>query len=91
MEDHLMPQIPGRWTLQDAKASFSEVVRKAQSSGPQHVTVRGKEACVIVSADEYRRLASPEGQVPLVDFLKQLGMPEIDLDRPKDGWRDLDL
>jgi hypothetical protein len=29
------------WLLQDAKARFSEIVRKAHSEGPQHITVRG--------------------------------------------------
>lgn len=41
------------WKLQDAKARFSEVVRKAQTEGPQHVTVHGKEAVVVVSAHQY--------------------------------------
>jgi prevent-host-death family protein len=44
---------PGTWKLQDAKARFSEVVRKAQTEGPQHVTVHGKEAVVVISASEY--------------------------------------
>ena len=43
----------GAWKLQDAKARFSEVVRKAQTEGPQHVTVHGRDAVVIVSASEY--------------------------------------
>lgn len=45
-----------RWQLQEAKARLSEVVRRAGSEGPQTITQRGKEAAVIVSADEYRRL-----------------------------------
>jgi len=44
------------WALQDAKASFSEVVRRAQESGPQHVTVHGKESVVVVSAEEFAKL-----------------------------------
>src|SRR5438270_874857 len=35
------------WKLQDAKARFSEVVRRAQAGEPQHVTVHGKEAVVV--------------------------------------------
>jgi prevent-host-death family protein len=50
-------QEPGRWRLQDAKARFSEVVRQAQSVGPQHVSVRGKDEVVIVSAEQFRRLS----------------------------------
>ena len=29
------------WALQDAKARFSELARKAEEDGPQRVTVRG--------------------------------------------------
>jgi prevent-host-death family protein len=50
--------LPGSWKLQDAKARFSEVVRRAQSEGPQRVTVHGKDAVVVISAQEYAT-ASP--------------------------------
>jgi prevent-host-death family protein len=39
--------------MQEAKARFSEVVRRAQSEGPQRVTVHGKDAAVVMSAKEY--------------------------------------
>ncbi len=47
----------GAWRLEEAKARLSEVVRLARESGPQHVTVRGQEAAVIISAEDYARLA----------------------------------
>jgi prevent-host-death family protein len=47
---------PGRWLLQDAKARFSELVRRVRTEGPQHVTVHGRDAVVIVAAEEFRRL-----------------------------------
>jgi prevent-host-death family protein len=47
---------PRRWLLQDAKARFSELVRRVRSEGPQHVTVRGRDEVVVVSAEEFRRL-----------------------------------
>jgi prevent-host-death family protein len=47
---------PGHWLLQDAKARFSELVRRARSEGPQHVTVHGREEVVVISAEEFRRL-----------------------------------
>jgi len=46
----------GRWRLQDAKARFSELVRMAHSNGPQHVTLHGRDAVVVVDADEFNRL-----------------------------------
>jgi|SRR6202453_4321217 prevent-host-death family protein len=47
---------PGHWLLQDAKARFSELVRKVRSEGPQHVTVHGRDEVVIIAAEEFRRL-----------------------------------
>lgn len=46
----------GYWLLQDAKARFSELVRKVRSEGPQHVTVHGRDEVVVIAADEFRRL-----------------------------------
>jgi antitoxin Phd len=45
------------WKLEDAKARFSELVRQARERGPQRVTVRGKEAVVVLAAEDYARLA----------------------------------
>jgi prevent-host-death family protein len=47
---------PGHWLLQDAKARFSELVRKVRSEGPQHVTVHGRDEVVVIAAEEFRRL-----------------------------------
>jgi prevent-host-death family protein len=47
---------PGRWLLQDAKARFSELVRRVRTEGPQHVTVHGRDEVVVVAAEEFRRL-----------------------------------
>jgi prevent-host-death family protein len=45
------------WKLEDAKARFSEVVRLACERGPQRVSVRGRDAVVILAAEDYARLA----------------------------------
>jgi prevent-host-death family protein len=46
----------GHWLLQDAKARFSELVRRVRSDGPQRVTVHGRDEVVVISAEEFRRL-----------------------------------
>ena len=46
------------WKLQDAKARFSELVRKARAGEPQHVTVHGKDAVIIVDAERFESAAS---------------------------------
>lgn len=45
------------WHLQDAKNNFSKVVQRARSEGPQMVTLRGERAAVVLSAEDYDRLA----------------------------------
>jgi len=51
------------WQLQDAKARFSELVKKAREQGPQHVSVRGEPAVVVVSEEEFARLNSPRPSI----------------------------
>ena len=81
-----------RWKLEDAKARFSEVVRRAGTEGPQMVTVRGKEAAVVLSAEQYAKLQPAEaGAVPWVAFLESLDLDGIDLTREPDFGRDIDL
>ena len=57
------------WQLQEAKAQFSLVVKSAVSEGPQEITVHGKPAAVVISADEYARLAG--NKLSFVDFVQQ--------------------
>lgn len=59
-----------RWRLQDAKARFSELVRLAHSDGPQHVTLHGRDAVVVIDADEYRRLSGSRTGQLLIDALQ---------------------
>lgn len=49
---------PPSWQLQEAKARFSEVIRRAIAEGPQHVSVRGEDRAVIISEETYLRLTS---------------------------------
>lgn len=46
------------WQLQDAKNRLSEVVNRARAEGPQVVTLRGKRAAVILSAEAYDALVA---------------------------------
>lgn len=50
-------QARSNWQLQDAKAQFSEVVRRARERGPQHISVRGEPAVVVVSEEEFSKLS----------------------------------
>jgi antitoxin Phd len=79
------------WKLEDAKARFSELVRRAHVEGPQAVTVRGRRAVVVVDADEFERLAAPKPKLPLVEFLESLNMDGVDLTREPDTGREVEL
>ncbi len=82
------------WKLEDAKNRFSEVVRRALAHQPQRVTRGGREAVIVVSAEDYERLVAPQD---LVEFLKAsplaeaMAEGELDLERPRDMGRDIDL
>jgi prevent-host-death family protein len=71
----------GRWRLQDAKARFSEVVREAQQRGPQRVTLHGKDAVVIVGADEFDRLQRPLTGRDIVTVLASSPLTDVKFDR----------
>jgi prevent-host-death family protein len=51
------------WQLQEAKARFSELVKRAREQGPQHVSVRGEPAVVVVSEEEFARLSTPRPSI----------------------------
>jgi antitoxin Phd len=51
------------WKLQDAKARFSELVRRARKGHPQRVTVHGKDAVVVVDPERFE--IRPKGVPPI--------------------------
>jgi prevent-host-death family protein len=73
---------PGnRWRLQDAKARLSEVVRQAQQRGPQRVTLHGRDAVVIVRADEFDRLQRPVSGRDIVAALSVSPLADVTIER----------
>jgi len=81
----------GRWKLEDAKARFSEVVRHARQNGPQRVTVRGHDAVVVMSVEEFDRLAPEKPRAPFVAFMESLHLDGLDMEREMDRGRDVEL
>ena len=83
----------GHWLLQDAKARFSELVRRVRSDGPQRVTVHGRDEVVVISAEEFRRLkgdltgealiaamqSSPHRDIDIESRRKSMPVREVDL------------
>ena len=73
------PRPAGSWLLQDAKARFSELVRRVRSEGPQHVTVHGRDEVVVVAADEFRRLKGERTGEALIAALQASPCLDIDI------------
>jgi prevent-host-death family protein len=76
------------WKLQDAKARFSELVRKARSGEPQHVTVHGKDAVIVADAERFEVRPKPKRDKTMAGFIeaskKYRGILEgINFERPK--------
>ena len=59
-----------RWALQDAKARFSELVRRVRSEGPQHVTMHGRDEVVVIATEEFQRLQGAATGQTLIDALQ---------------------
>ena len=83
--------IENHWQLQDAKNRFSNLVDKAQHTGPQVVTKHGKDAVVVLSIEEYKKLIKPKTN--LVEFFQcsPLADTELNLTRRKEIPRDIEL
>ncbi len=81
------------WRLQDAKARFSELVRRAREAGPQRVTVHGKDAVVVVDAAEWDRIEKPVSGRDLVEALARSPLKDVPIERlsVKSPVRDVDL
>ena len=69
----------GYWLLQDAKARFSELVRKVRSEGPQHVTVHGRDEVVVIAAEEFRRLKGSATGQALIEAMQASPHRDIEI------------
>ena len=77
--------------MQQAKNSLSELVRKACEEGPQVITLHGRDAVVVMSADEFEKKTRPRGN--LVDFFRNSPLAKVALkvERSRDTGRRIDL
>lgn len=70
----------GQWLLQDAKARFSELVRRVHSEGPQRVTVHGRDEVVVISAKEFRQLKGDLTGKALIAAMQASPHRELDIE-----------
>jgi antitoxin Phd len=79
------------WQLQEAKNKLSELVKAARRAGPQIISVRGKDAVVVMSVEKYRQLTRKEES--LADFLlhSPLRGSGLEIERDADTGRQVEL
>ena len=84
---------PGHWLLQDAKARFSELVRRVHSEGPQHVTVHGRQEVVVISAEEFRRLKGDQTGEALIAVMQTSPFRDVSIEPGREAMpvRDVTL
>jgi antitoxin Phd len=73
------------WSVQDAKARFSEFLETCLKQGPQVVTKRGAQAAVLVPLDEWNRLQ--EAARPSLKDMLLSDDARFDLDIPPRGGK----
>jgi prevent-host-death family protein len=59
------------WKLQDAKARFSELVRKARAGSPQKVTIHGKDAVVVLDCESFEYQRKPRRIRTMAEFVER--------------------
>lgn len=81
----------GVWTVAAAKARLSEIIDRAASEGPQTITRRGRNAAVVVSAQEWERKTKRRGN--LVEFFARSPWrgSDVRIERFKGVLRKVDL
>ncbi len=70
------------WQLQQAKARLSEVVKLAQSEGPQAITVHGKPTAVLLSHEEFTRLSGQ--RPPFAEFIRHSPLAGVALETKRE-------
>lgn len=80
------------WQMQEAKAKLAELVKQAQSQGPQQITVHGKPVAVVLSRERFEQL-SQTGE-SLVAFMRRsplYDLDELQFERDKSSTREVDV
>jgi prevent-host-death family protein len=81
---------PHSWQLQEAKARFSALIKKAQDDGPQRITRHGEPIAVVVSRRDFESMNDKNS---FLEFLTRSSLGEIEVPErdPRDVGRDVEL
>ena len=80
------------WKLAEAKARLSELVKKAGQE-PQRITVSGKDAVMVVSAEDFAKMHPSARQPDLHELLVNSPLAELEFGRQSERSpvRDVEL
>ena len=68
------------WTVQEAKAKLSEVLKRAKQGEAQ--VIGAQDPCVVISMEEYQRLSSRDGDLRLGKWLVDNAPRGFELELP---------
>ena len=71
------------WSLQDAKAKLSELVRQVKANGPHIISLRGKPEIVMMTLKDYEALQSQRPS--LMQLMKSSPLAGMDMDVERTG------
>jgi prevent-host-death family protein len=80
------------WQMQEAKARLSELVKRAESEGPQDITLHGKSVAVVLSRTAFESLSCSKQS--LVEFMRKsplYGLDDIEFERDRGTTRPVAL
>lgn len=80
------------WQIQEAKARLSEVVKLAESEGPQDITLHGRSVAVVLSRKAFERLSGSEHS--FLEFMRKsplYGLDELEFERDHSTTREVAL
>lgn len=69
------------WPLDEARDKLSELIHEAREHGPQAISVRGREAAILLSVEEYHRMKRPRRSMLQILQESPLADPDVDLER----------
>jgi prevent-host-death family protein len=64
------------WQMQEAKAKFSELVKRAELEGPQDITLHGRSVAVLVSRAAFERMSGQE--MSMLEFMQASPLAGLD-------------
>jgi len=82
-----MPKPVRIWGVAEAKARLSALIEEARRTGPQTITLRGRKAVVVVSAEEWERKTKRRGNLAEFFASSPLRGSRLRIRRSKEGLR----